>query len=257
MRNARVFLALTARDFRSQYLGSLIGAPLVLLQPLLFCVLLAFVVGSGIRGTSESSGQNEALLVWLISGYAPWFLFSQAVSSAPQLVPQYSFLLRHNPGAIALLPAVRSAANVPVHLALLIACVILRGELPFNSAFVEFLGAFALLAAFTCSCTLLSATLGPFAKDTQKANQILIQWGFFLTPIIWDFSMVPERFRALLALNPAFTIVEEYRHWLVPGYDRELPVYAFPTSLLVVVIIIAIAHASFRKLRPHFGEVVH
>ena len=96
--------------------------------------------------------------------------------------------------------------------------------------------------------------LGVFVRDTVSIVAFLTQVLFFVTPIVYPPSAVPERFQALVALNPLATLVELWRALALgitpPPWSR--------TAVLTVVALVAavIARAVFIRAQRAFADVV-
>jgi lipopolysaccharide transport system permease protein/teichoic acid transport system permease protein len=102
----------------------------------------------------------------------------------------------------------------------------------------------------------LLSSLGVFVKDIAHVIAIFLRFGFWLTPIFWNIDMIPERFQIYLKINPIFYIVQGYREsfiYKVPFWEH--PVYAvYFWGLSCVILVLGIL--VFRRLRPHFADVL-
>ena len=102
----------------------------------------------------------------------------------------------------------------------------------------------------------LTSSTSIFVKDIGNLVGVLVQFGFWLTPVFWNVSMIPEKYRWLVELNPANYIISGYRDSLVSQvafWDKPIVTlyYWTVTSLFLLAGI-----SVFRKLKPHFAEVV-
>jgi ABC-type polysaccharide/polyol phosphate export permease len=81
-----------------------------------------------------------------------------------------------------------------------------------------------------------TATYNVFLRDLRYIIQHVLLVAFFLTPIMYDFSIVPERFHWILKLNPMTTVIDSYRgiflygtwpHWRNLGFVLVLAILLF------------------------------
>ena len=95
-----------------------------------------------------------------------------------------------------------------------------------------------------------------FFKDLGQIINIILQIGVWMTPIMWSYTMIPEKYQWIEKLNPFFYIVEGYRsifiekHWFWENIFQTLYFWCFSSLLFFIGIII------FRKLKPHFADVL-
>jgi len=95
-----------------------------------------------------------------------------------------------------------------------------------------------------------------FIRDINQFVVMVLQFGFWMTPIFWELERVPERFRFLIRLNPLAYLINGYRDsminkiwfWEHPGYT----IYFWVVTLTIFVV----GGLTFRKLRPHFADVL-
>ena len=88
---------------------------------------------------------------------------------------------------------------------------------------------------------------------------IVLQFGMWLTPIMWDPSMFPNRpgwLEPVLKINPVYYVVTGYRDSMLTGsyfWQRPgLTLYFWAFTIVLLIIGINI----FRKLKPHFADVL-
>ena len=85
---------------------------------------------------------------------------------------------------------------------------------------------------------------------------VIIQVGFWATPVFWDISIMPPKLQLIFRLNPIFYIVQGYRESFIyfnPFWDHPvLTLYYW----LVAAAIFGIGAFIFRKLKPQFVDVL-
>src|SRR5213075_851718 len=107
-----------------------------------------------------------------------------------------------------------------------------------------------LLGIFTLGASLALTAVSIFFGDVREMVQAGMPALMYLTPIIYPISIVPQRFRWLIALNPLVYIVEIVRD---PIYYGIIP---SPKTLLIAVVVsfasLILGWMTFRHMAPRF-----
>ena len=94
-----------------------------------------------------------------------------------------------------------------------------------------------------------------FFKDMGQIVNIILQFGIWVTPIMWQYSLA-GRFVPLLKLNPMFYVAEGMRSALLYGnWFWEEPAYTLYFWVFTLGIF-ALGVTVFDRLRPHFADVL-
>jgi len=100
---------------------------------------------------------------------------------------------------------------------------------------------------------LISATLNVYFRDTQSLIEICLQILYFLTPVVYPISIVPERYRWLVYLNPVTGLMDLYRN-IIFGYPVNLTEVGF--LILAGIVILLAGVVVYRKYRYEFSELI-
>lgn len=244
------FMAL--RDIQLRYRQTLLGAGWAVLQPLL--TTLVFAIFFGRLGRIPSDGAPYFLFA--LTALVPWQLFAFALlESSNSLVASQAILTKVYFPRI-LIPIASLGAGV---VDFLVSFCILLGAMAFfhvglgwRATAVLLFALLALVAALGVGLWL--ATLNVRYRDIRYTLPFLAQLWLFATPVVYPASLVPERFRPWLGLNPMAGVVEGFR-WALLGTG------AFPGELLAVSALVACAAlltgaAYFRRMESGFADVV-
>lgn len=250
-----ILYELAKRDFQRQYMGSYLGFVWVYLQPLLFITVLYVVFTFGFR--TGSSADGVPFVVHLISGMIAWFYIAENLNAGVRVIKEHSFLLKKVDFRLSMLPIVKLMSSLAPHLffmfiAILIA--LLNGIYPSLYLFQLFYYFLAMLSLLLGLAWLTSST-NLFVSDVSKLIGVIVTFGFWLTPIFWDISRIPEKYQWILQLNPAVYIVEGYRDSLINHIGFWEKPYQTLYYWSVTLITMWIGIKIFKKLRPHFAEV--
>jgi len=251
-----LLLSLIKNDFRKQYLGSYLGLVWAFIQPLTFVVVIWFVFEIGFRSGPTTNG--TPFFLYLITGMIPWFFISNAFTSGTGAIVNNSFLVKKVSFRISILPLVEIGSALIIHLALvgfLVFAFLLYGYMP---------TIYWLQLPFYILCSIvlllglswLTSAIRVFVKDVGNFIAVLMQIGFWATPIFWSIDMIPEKYQWILKLNPAFYIVDGYRNSFINGSwfweHQNITIYYFGLTLFCL----AVGALVFKRLRPHFGDVL-
>jgi lipopolysaccharide transport system permease protein len=100
--------------------------------------------------------------------------------------------------------------------------------------------------------SLALGALNVFYRDFYQIWEIVLQLGFFLSPIFYDPNIIPERYRFYYSLNPMTRIIESTREILF--YNTLPTAFDLATPLLASLVLLAIGYLIFRRLEPRFAE---
>ncbi len=96
--------------------------------------------------------------------------------------------------------------------------------------------ALGLCVLFAISVGLWTSVWAARARDVRFTLRYVLRFWFYLTPVIYPLTQVPERFRDWIFLNPMAVIVETFK-WGVLGIGELYP-SGFAVSLGVVLVIL-------------------
>lgn len=256
IKGRKLISILSYSDFKEQYLGSYIGVFWAILRPLMFIGIVWFVFGMGFKAKPVDNG--VPFILWLLCGFIPWFFFADAMSKSMNAITGNKFLVKKVAFRVSFLPLVKVISSLYIHIIfvlILIFIFLLYGYTP---------TIFWLQIPYFMMCTIflllglswLTSALKVFIKDIGEVVGVLIQFGFWLTPIFWSIDIIPEQYQSFFRLNPMFYIVDGYRNallheiWFFENGSQSLH------FLIITGIILVFGAIVFKRLRPHFGDVI-
>lgn len=251
-----ILYELSKRDFQRQYMGSYLGFVWVYLQPLLFVSVLYLVFTMGFKNSSSTDGVPFS--VYLITGMIAWFYIAENLKAGAAIINQYSFLLKKIDFRLSMLPIVKlMSSSIPHFFFIFIALVLaaLNGMYP-TFYTLQVIYYFIAMVMLLLGIGWLTSSTNIFVPDIAKFIGVIVTFGFWLTPIFWDLTKVPEQYQWIVKLNPAVYIVEGYRDSII----NHIGFWEKPFDTLYFWTFTGLMLWSgikvFKKLRPHFAEVV-
>ncbi len=251
-----ILYELAKRDFQQQYMGSYLGFVWVYLQPLLFITVLYLVFTFGFRSGSSSEGVPFA--VYLISGMIAWFYIAENLNAGANVIRQHSFLLKKVDFRLSLLPIVKLLSSSIPHIFFIMIAILVAGLNGIYPTFYTFqvLYYFGAMVALLLGLSWLTSSTNIFVPDVSKIVSVIVTFGFWLTPIFWNISKIPEQYQWVIKLNPANYIVQGYRDSIIAHIGFWEKPYEALYFWTVTGITLWLGITVFKKLRPHFAEVV-
>lgn len=250
-----LILSLSVRNFKSAYLGSILGIAWVLIEPLVYVFLLWFFFTKAMKFKPP---QGYPYVAWLMSAMALWNFISLTLSSAVGTFRGHAFLLRRPEFNMSVLPVVNILTGLFIHvifLGILVTILLLSG---IHFSFYWFQAVYYLFATavLLLGVAWIAASFSLFVKDTGNIIAVMLQIGFWISPIFWSPDTFPKKLRFVLELNPVSYLLEGYRKSFLYGqpFWNDLSGLAYFWSVTLVVLLIGVF--TYKKLRPYFGDVI-
>mgnify|MGYP000302271537 FL=1 len=253
--NREMIFRLSKNDFMVKYAGSYFGIIWAFVQPMVTILLYWFVFQMGFR--SGAVGETPFVL-WLIAGMIPWFYFSDAISTGTNSLIEYSYLVKKVVFNISILPIVKVISALFVHLFFLIVMVLIfavYGYVP-DLYTIQIVYYLFCMFVFALGLAYIGSALIVFFRDLGQIINILLQIGMWMTPIMWQNTMLPKSWQPFLKLNPIYYIVSGYRDCLI----NKIPFWQHNTWTicfwLVTATLFLVGIRLFSKLKVHFADVL-
>jgi homopolymeric O-antigen transport system permease protein len=246
-----LFYFLASRDIKVRYKQTVLGASWAVIQPLFSTLIFSIFFGRLAKMPSDG-------LPYPVYTYAAMVLWTFVVNAV-------------NNGGNSLVGNANLITKVYFPRIIMPAAAVAAGLIDLGIAFVIQLGlnayygipfAFAILMApvIVVLTTLLAAAVGLWMsalnvkyRDVRFALPFFVQLWMFATPVIYPTSIVPERFRWLLFLNPMTGFIDGFRSSL---FNRPFDWAAIGFSTAITLALLVYAAFSFRKMEMRFADVI-
>ncbi len=241
------------REFESRYQNSIFGALWNILNPLATILIYTLVFSAVMRARLPGSHQPFAYTVHLCAGLFSWNLFTEIVGRGTNIFIEQSNLLKKVNLPRLCLPAIvvaNALVNFSILSGLFTLFLIIIGAFP---GWV-FWGVFPLVVLQVMFSIGLGVTLGVlnvFFRDVGLLMGIVLQFWFWLTPIVYPVEILPVWLQSLAHFNPMFSLVSGYQNILVSG---RLP--QWQSLAPVMILSLALLFMGFHLFRRRAGEMV-
>ena len=247
--------SLTKNEFKQKYVGNILGIFWAFIQPAAMIGIFWFVFQVGFKSKPVD---NFPFILWLVSGMFPWFYFSEGLSMGTNSVQANAFLVKKVVFRVSLLPIIPLLSAVSIHIFFvffMFGMFLYYGYTPeiywLQTAYYIFATSVLLLGL-----SWLTSSIVIFFKDVGQLVAIVIQFGFWLTPIFWSLKVVPEKYHWIINLNPMAYIIDGYRNSMIYHKwfweDMGFTLYFWGFTIIIFVL----GGFTFKKLRPHFADVL-
>ena len=243
---------LTWRDIKVRYKQTALGIAWAIIQPLF--LVMAFSVFFGRLAKIPSDGLPYP--IFSLSALLPWQLFAFALAqSSNSLVADDRLISKvYFPRLIIPLSAILSVVlDFLIGFGILLVLMGFYGILPGSALWSMPL--FLLLTVITALAVgLWLSALNIKYRDVRYTIPFIIQFWFFVSPVAYPTSLVPESWRWLYALNPMVGVIEGFR-WALLGVTQR-PGWELVLSSTVVLFLFIGGLYYFRRMEKTFADVL-
>jgi lipopolysaccharide transport system permease protein len=243
---------LTWRDLKVRYKQTALGAGWAILQPVLSMVVFSIFFG----GLLNVDSGDVPYPIFSYAAILPWGVFAKALNDTGRsLVSNRAMLTKiYFPRMVIPLASVFSSLAD-----FLIAFVVMLGLMFYYqiapTSNIWTLPFFLLLAVITAlGVGLWLSAMNVLYRDIGYMIPYITQLWFYLTPIVYSASEVPERWQFIYALNPMVGVVEGFRWALLGSSDPPSSMIAVSAAIAIVIFISGMYY--FRRMERTFADMV-
>jgi len=240
------------RDVKVRYRQAVFGAAWAVIQPLFSMIMFAFLFGR--LAHMPSNGIPYPLFCYC--ALVPWTYFSGVLNQASNGLTGNASLITKVYFPRILLPAGTALAGL---LDFSIASLLLVGMMFYYHTHVSWSLLLAPLAVLlmvvvAMGVSMFLAALNVRYRDIKHILPFMVQLWMFATPIIYSATMIPRRFRPLLALNPCWGMVDGFRACLLP--DQPINFHLMGASILVAIAVFVGGIYYFQAMEKSFADII-
>jgi ABC-type polysaccharide/polyol phosphate export permease len=243
--------SLVVRNLKVKYQRSVLGFIWTLLNPLIVASVLIAVFSYIVRIPLRD------YWAFLLSGYFVWNFFQQLLSAGTSVLQEHARLRRSVAFPTEMLifgAALSRFIEFAIELALALAILVIfhHGTIPLAFTLLPVLFVLQMLVAV--GLVMIVATLSVFYWDIQHMVPIALLMLFYLSPVFYPVTFVPDELRQLFLFNPIAGLLTLYQMVL---YSGTLP----PLSLIALMSAVALAialtgYVIFNRHKSLFAEIL-
>jgi lipopolysaccharide transport system permease protein len=242
------------REFQTRYLGSLLGSVWAVLNPLamivVFTLIFSQVMGSRLP---NNTGGTFGYSIYLCAALLPWNWFAELITRLNTVFIDNGNLIKKASFPRICLPTI-AVISTSIHFAigfgLFVSFLLLIGHVPVWTL-LAFPVVLAIQIGFALGLGLLLGTLNVFFRDVGQFTGVLLQFWFWLTPVVYVADVLPPALRSALGFNPVAPIVDAYHAIFVQQVFPQWRALLYPS--LMALGLLAAGGIAFVRLS---GEIV-
>ena len=241
------------REFQIKYRNSLLGAAWNIINPLSMIVVYTVIFSEIMKARLPGIESNYAFSIYLCAGVLTWGLFAEITNRATGMFVDNANMLKKLSFPRLCLPVVvvcNGLLNFAIVFGLFLAFLLLTDQLP-GLPLLALLPLLLLQVALAIGLGISLGMLNVFFRDVGQFFGIFLTFWFWLTPIVYPMSILPEGIQPLMRWNPMYRLITAYQDVLV--YNRWPNWYSlWPVAVLAVLLCIY----GLYLFRRRSGEMV-
>jgi lipopolysaccharide transport system permease protein len=241
------------REFQSKYANAILGAVWSLLSPLAMILVYTVIFAEVMRTKMPGSDSTFAYSIYLCAGILTWGLFAEMVGRGQTMFLEQSNLLKKVSFPRICLPVIvtlNALVNFGIIFGLFVVFLIVTGNFP-GLTFFTLLPVLVLQVMLALGIGMVVGILNVFFRDVGQFMTIALQFWFWLTPIVYPASILPEHVRPILHWNPMAPIIATWQGVLVKGTPPDWGSLVYP-----LVVALLLCTLGLRMFRKRAGEIV-
>ncbi|MDA0630974.1 MAG: ABC transporter permease [Proteobacteria bacterium] len=222
--NRDFIFASIRREFEIKYRNSLLGALWTVLNPLALIVIYTVIFSKVMQARLPGLEGTYAYSIYLCTGVLFWGVFSEIASRAQSTFLEHANLLKKINFPRLCLPLVvvgTGLFNFAIMFSLFLMVLVWVGGLP-GPELLALIPVLGVTVWFAIALGVALGILNVFFRDVGHFFGVVLQFWFWLTPIVYPASILPERAQALMILNPLAHCVQAAQTIIL---DHSLPAW--------------------------------
>lgn len=262
----RIFLAVWAyrffiissikTEFKSRFVRSKFGGLWMVLHPLALVLIYALILSQIMTAKLPGVATQYAYPIYILSGMVGWTLFSEIFGRSLTVFIDNGNLIKKMAFPKLALPLITIGSAFVNFLLLFVMMFVVfgfLGHLPFHA--LHWLPLLIVLTVgLALGMGLFFGILNVFIRDIGQVMNIVLQFWFWLTPIVYMMSIVPEKYHWLFMLNPMTGITMGYQNILLYDKAPDLNLLVYPIIFAFVFLLLAMI--IFKKANEEMADVL-
>ncbi len=255
--NYRYFILSSIKtEFYSRFARSKLGAFWMVLHPLAQVLIFALILSQIMTAKLPGVESQYAYPIYLLAGMLGWSLFSEILSRLLTVFIDNGSLLKKVAFPKLALPLITiGSALINFTLLLLMMFIVFAflGHMPLHALY--WLPLLVLITiGLSVGIGLILGTINVFIRDIGQLMTIVLQFWFWLTPIVYMPSIIPEKYQGLLMMNPMTGVIMGYQNVLVYDKAPDTGLLLYPGLLAIATMVLALI--IFRKASEEMADVL-
>ena len=243
-------------EFKSRFARSKLGGFWMVLHPLALVLIYALILSQIMKAKLPEVETQYAYPIYILSGMVAWTLFSEILSRLLTVFIDNANLLKKVSFPKLTLPLITIGGAFINFLMLFLMMFIVfgfLGHLPYHALGWLF-PLVVLTIALATGIGIFFGVLNVFIRDIGQVMNIVLQFWFWLTPIVYMSSIIPQKYHWLLMLNPMTGVTMGYQNILLYDKVPNFTILIYPT--MVTLLFLTLALVIFKKANEEMADVL-
>ena len=241
-------LGMVARDFRGRYLGSVLGASWAVLNPVAQILIYTLIFSQVMRARLPNIPDTLAYSLYLCAGTLTWNYFVEVLVRSQTVFLEQASMLKKVSFPWVTLPTyvfLSATVNFAIVWGLFLAFLLVSGRWP-GWVLIALLPLLLIQQVLAVGLGLALGVTNVFFRDVAQAVGVGLQFWFWLTPIVYPLSAVPDVVRDVMTWNPLYALVASYQRIVV---EHQWPDWSHLWLVCASAVAVAvIAETVYRSL---------
>lgn len=236
------------KEIRGKYKGSFLGVLWSFVNPLLSVLIYAIVFPFILRDSQPN------YVTFLVIGVLPWSFFTTVVNQGTTSIIYNGGIIKkvYFPREILPISIVTSGVINFLISCLIIFIFLIASGIGF-SLYILWLPVIIIIQyLLLLGIIFITGAVNVYVRDSEYIITFFVNMLFYATPILYNPTLFPEKFRWILHLNPLSTIITSYRD--IFFYKHSPNLFALLLVGLFSIFTTLIGYAIFQKLKKGFAE---
>ncbi len=243
-------------QFRARFARSKLGGLWMIFHPLAQVLIYALVLSAVLKAKLPGIDSQYAYAIYLMAGLVGWTLFIEITSRLLTVFIDNGNLIQKMSFPKLSLPLIIVGSALINFFLLFIAMIVVFAFLGhINSLTLLWIPMLVVMTiALGVGVGLVLGVLNVFIRDVGQVMTIVFQFWFWLTPVIYAPSMLPDEYRHFLSWNPMTGIIEGYHSVLVYNKSPDLSQLIYPMIVSAIMLILALF--LYRKSNREMADLL-
>jgi len=228
-------------EFRSRFVRSSLGGIWMVIHPLAQVAIYAIVLSAVLSAKLPGIESRYAYAIYLMAGILSWTLFAEVFGRNLTIFVDNGNLLKKMAFPKIALPTIVLGSALINNILLLISIMLVFGLLGHSLTtalfFLPYLMFLTLLLA--TGLGLICGIINVFIRDIGQVMPIVMQFWFWLTPVVYISSIVPQEYHSIMMLNPMSSIVMAYQDILIYGKNPQFSTLTYPSVIAFIALFLS------------------
>ncbi|HIH0800638.1 ABC transporter permease [Vibrio cholerae] len=253
----RYFILSSIRtEFRSRFARSKLGGLWIVINPLAMVLVYALILSQIMTAKLPDVSTQYAYPIYILSGVIGWTLFLEVLGRCLTVFIDNGNLLKKVSFPKLALPLIIVGSGLVNFLLMFITMFVVfgfLGHIPFHA--LHWLPLLVvIILGLAVGIGLFFGVLNVFMRDVGQILNIITQFWFWLTPIVYMLTIVPDKYHWLIQLNPLTGVTMGFQRVLLHDKAPDLSLLVYPSFFAFVSLVLALV--LLKKASEEMADVL-